>query len=95
MLPDTSCASGTKQYHIIARQYEHALVMTKFKEYCGRLGDISRTTHQLPGNYRKVNTDGTIDPTVISQITLRNDEGAILIPTDILPPSAVSDLRAQ
>lgn len=90
-----SCASTQKQYHIIARQYTNAFVLTKFKEYCGRLGSTSETTHTLPGTYRRLNVDGTIDPTIITSITLKNNEGAILIPYDGTAPNAVTDLEAN
>jgi hypothetical protein len=81
---NASC-TGVKLYRVMGRQYTNALVLTKIREYCGRLGTSSNTTHALPqhsgGNnlYRPLRADGTLgDP--ISQITLRNSEGAILIP---------------
>lgn len=80
-----SGCTGVKQYHVLGRQYTNALVLTKIRDYCGRLGTSSNTTHALPqhsgGNnqYRPLQADGTLgDP--ITQITLRNSEGAILIP---------------
>jgi hypothetical protein len=76
--------SNTKlSYTIYQRQYSNALVLYKPLSSTPGLGsgttaDNTATTHQLNGNYRLVNADGTLGP-VITQITLRNGEGAVLI----------------
>ena len=46
--------------------------------YRGTTDDATATTQDLPGNFRRLNADGTLGP-VITQITLRNGEGAVLI----------------
>ncbi|HJZ53497.1 MAG TPA: hypothetical protein VKE74_00975, partial [Gemmataceae bacterium] len=70
-------------YKVFARDYENALVLYKPLSYAqgigsGTLNLQTATTHQLGGNYQQVNADGTLGP-VISQITLRNGEGAVLV----------------
>ena len=44
----------------------------------GGLAGATATTHALGGNYRLLNADGSLGP-IITSITLRNGEGAILI----------------
>jgi hypothetical protein len=70
-------------YKVYARDYENALVLYKPLSYKqsigeGTLNDWTATTHQLNGNYRQVNADGTLGP-VVNSIRLRNGEGAVLI----------------
>src|SRR4029453_13982269 len=70
-------------YKVFARDYENALVLYKPLSYQSGIGEGTRkeqtaTTHQLGGNYRRVNADGTVGP-VISSLRLRNGEGAVLI----------------
>jgi hypothetical protein len=70
-------------YKVFARDYENALVLYKPLSYAAGIGEGTRntqtaTTHQLGGNYRRVNADGTLG-SVISSITLRNGDGAVLI----------------
>ncbi|MBN9522246.1 hypothetical protein J0H58_27630 [bacterium] len=75
--------SPSLTYKVFARDYENALVLYKPLSYTQGIGegtrnDQTKTTHQLGGNYRQVNADGTLGP-VISSITLRNGEGAVLV----------------
>ena len=68
---------------MFSRSYEHALVLFKPLSYAqgkgeGTLNDQTATTHQLGGNYRRVNADGSLGA-VIASIALRNGEGAVLI----------------
>jgi hypothetical protein len=70
-------------YRVYSRSYENALVLYKPLSYAtgvgdGTLANATATTHQLAGKYRQVNSDGSLGP-VISSITLRNGEGAILV----------------
>ena len=81
-------------YHILARQYSNALILVKFRPRYSTTNDTSATTHNLDGTYRLLNVDGTLgDP--ITQVTLRNNEEAILIPVDTTAPEAVDDLSAS
>ncbi len=71
------------EYRVYGRAYDNALVLYKPLSYklgkgTGTLADATATTHALNGNYRVLNADGTRGP-VISSITLRNGEGAVLM----------------
>jgi hypothetical protein len=70
-------------YKVFQRSYSNALVLYKPLSYTqgvssGTLADNTATTHQLNGNYRLLQADGTLGP-VVTQVTLRNGEGAILV----------------
>jgi hypothetical protein len=75
-------SNGGLTYHIYQRAYANALVLYKPLSYgnntTGTLADNTATTHQLNGNYHRLNADGSLGP-VTRSITLRNGEGAILI----------------
>jgi hypothetical protein len=71
-------------YKVYQRSYSNALVLYKPLSYragvgTGTAADNTVTTHVLNGNYRMLRNDGTLGP-VITSVTLRNGEGAILIP---------------
>jgi hypothetical protein len=70
------------EYRVYAREYDNALVLYKPKSYfqgtTGTTADATATTHHLGGSYRTLNADGTQGP-IISQITLRGGEGAVLV----------------
>lgn len=70
-------------YKIYGRQYGNALVLFKPTSFAagqaaGTTADATATTHQLNGNYRVLNSDGTLGP-IIRSITLRNGEGVTLM----------------
>ncbi|MDW8244213.1 MAG: Ig-like domain-containing protein [Thermogemmata sp.] len=70
-------------YRVYARDYTKALVLYKPLSYAlgvgtGTTADNTATTHALGGTYRRLQADGTLGP-LISSITLRNGEGAILL----------------
>jgi len=44
----------------------------------GTTADATVTTHQLNGNYRVLNADGTLGP-IVTSINLRNGEGVTLM----------------
>ncbi len=72
-------------YKVFARDYANALVLYKPLSYAQGVGtgtttDNTATTHQLGGSYRVVNSNGTLGP-VVTSVTLRNGEGAILVKT--------------
>jgi len=86
------------EYEILGREYLRddslrVLVLTKLMA-SGKNEGCDPTTHELPGCYRKVKSDLTLDvPT--REITLRNNEGAILVATsDCLAPP-VADFSAD
>lgn len=71
------------EYRVYARDYGKALVMYKPRSYVrggatGTTDDATATTHELGGKYRTLNADGSLGP-VISRISLRNGEGAVLM----------------
>jgi hypothetical protein len=75
-------------YHIYQRSFVHGannkpvLVLYKPVSYNGHKDGLLTdppTTYTLPGSYRQLNADGTIDPKVITNIALANGQGAILI----------------
>jgi hypothetical protein len=71
-------------YQVLQRQYERALVLYKPLSYTpgqgiGTPADSTATVHQLDRNYRSLNADGSLGP-VTRSVTLRNGEGAILVP---------------
>jgi hypothetical protein len=87
--PMTTFATGADpanpalQYQVFARQYSKALMLYKPRSYAlgkgtGTLDDATATTHQLGGSYRVLNGDGTVGP-VVTQVTLRNGEGVVLL----------------
>jgi hypothetical protein len=68
-------------FKVYSRAYQHALVVYKPLSYTrgvsGATGDNTATTFALGGRYRAVHADGTLGP-VVTSVTLRNGEGAIL-----------------
>ncbi len=71
------------QYRVLSREYADALVLFKPRSYAlgkgtGTTDNATATTHTLNGNYRELRADGTLGP-VVSQMTLRNGEGAVLM----------------
>ena len=78
-------ASGTdpvgQPYKVYARQFQNALVLVRVYQD-GSYNNFSNSTAatiNLGASYNRLNVDGTVTPTAISSISLRNSEGAILI----------------
>jgi len=76
-------ANAALRYQVFGREYTNALVLYKPLSYAiglreGTIADNTATTVQLGGNYRVVKADGTLGP-VVSSISLRNGEGAVLM----------------
>jgi hypothetical protein len=76
-------ANSALTYNVYQRSYGNALVLYKPLSYkagvgTGTLSDATATTHALGGTYRILHADGTLSGPV-TQVTLRNGEGAILI----------------
>ncbi|MFO0847455.1 MAG: Ig-like domain-containing protein [Gemmataceae bacterium] len=70
-------------YKVFRRDYGKAVVLYKPRSYTlgvgtGTLDDATATTHDLGGSYRVLNADGTLGA-VVTSVTLRNGEGAILM----------------
>ena len=70
------------EYRVYSRDYGNSLVLYKPRSYTrgttGTTDDATATTHQLGGKYRTLNADGAMGA-VVTQITLRNGEGAVLM----------------
>jgi hypothetical protein len=71
-------------YKVYRRNYTNAIVLYKPLSYksgvgTGTTADTTATVHQLGGNYRALRADGTLGP-VVTSVSLRNGEGAILVP---------------
>jgi hypothetical protein len=76
-------ANAALNYKVFRRDYTNAVVLYKPLSYkvavgTGTTADNTATTHALGGNYRALNADGSLGP-VVTSVTLRNGEGAILI----------------
>jgi hypothetical protein len=94
---------GGYPYEIMARQYTKALVLFKPRANwtvpVSFLGDDSMTTHSLGAGYRLLAANGTVG-SPITTVSLRNIEGAILIPTipgpiDTTSPVTPTGLRIK
>ena len=78
---------------VYQRSYEGALVLYKPLSFTfqgwnvGTIADNTATTHALSQSYQPLNADGSL-AAAVTTVTLRNGEGAILIPTGPppLPP---------
>jgi hypothetical protein len=69
-----------RQYRVYQRHYSNALVLYKPLSAGSTVTNANTaTTHTLDRAYRPLNADGTLG-TAITQITLSNGEGAVLIP---------------
>jgi hypothetical protein len=72
-------------YHVYERHYTNALVLykpishTQGVRFDGKLGSNTATVQRLNGTYRPLRADGTLGNPITS-ISLRNGEGAILVP---------------
>src|SRR5574343_124228 len=89
--------SPVSTYNIWSRRFSggdwvgdrQALVLFKPRSYNDRsyvsdVTDATATTHDLDGTYKPLNADGTLGDAITS-ISLRNSEGAILIPSGDAP----------
>jgi hypothetical protein len=71
------------KYQVLSKTYQNALVLYKPLSYTlgvatGTLADNTATVHNLGGTYRPLNADGILGAPV-TQISLRNGEGAVLV----------------
>ena len=81
--------SEGSDYYLFAREYENALVFSKIRKTTSDIMDGSTyDTFNLVNDYVILNPDGTFGNTVNS-ISLRNNEGIILVKTDSPPNVAL------
>jgi len=75
-----------------AREFDKALMVSLplphwdsnyTASYTVSLPSYDKGGGQTSNRYQKLNSDGTINPNIITSITLRNAEGAILVKTDV------------
>ena len=76
-------ANASLTYQVFRRDYGNAISLYKPRSYAtgkppGTIDDDTATTHDLGGNFKVLNPDGTLGPTV-TKITLRNGEGVVLM----------------
>ncbi|HLW64712.1 MAG TPA: Ig-like domain-containing protein, partial [Gemmataceae bacterium] len=76
-------ANTALAYHVYQRSYANGLVLYKPLSYAaglgtGTLSNATATTFQLNGTYRLLQSDGTLS-TLVTSVSLRNGEGAILV----------------
>jgi hypothetical protein len=77
-------ANPALTYKVYQRSYSNALILYKPLSYrsgvgTGTAADNTATTVALGGSYRSLRNDGTLGP-VVTSVSLRNGEGAILVP---------------
>ena len=70
-------------YKVLRREYQNAITVFKPLSYklatgTGTSSDATATTHPLGGNFRRLNADGSLG-SVVTSITLRGGEGAVLM----------------
>jgi hypothetical protein len=76
----TNSNPATGTYYLMEREYTNALVLVKYRESSSSfLYSGSESTHDLGGSYEPLDDEGKLG-TAVTQITLRNNEAAILIP---------------
>ena len=80
--PSSPNPSQPLTYRVLARRFTNALVLVKMLPAGAKVDDSSITTHPLPGTYGVLQADGLVDPTPITQASIRNNEALILIPLD-------------
>ncbi|MEJ2720136.1 MAG: hypothetical protein P8181_03215, partial [bacterium] len=66
-------------YHLLARNFSNGLVLAKMLPMGSVVDDRSATTHTLDRPYRILQPDGTVGTDVVTEVTIRNNEGIILI----------------
>jgi hypothetical protein len=78
----TDPANSALKYRVYRREYTNALVLYKplsaAPNVKGTLNDNTATVHTLNGSYRVLQPNGTLG-SVVTSVSLRNGEGAILI----------------
>jgi len=81
-------------YKIFARNFTKAMVLVKPPRYGSNFFSSSRTSHALLGTFKALDADGNLGPK-INEISLRNNEGAILLEADTTAPGIINDLTAK
>jgi hypothetical protein len=66
-------------YHVLARNFTNGMVLVKMLPSGSVVGDASITTHTLDRPYRILGADGTPGSEIVTQVSIRNNEGIILV----------------
>lgn len=66
-------------YRVFARRFTKGMVLVKMLPTGSVVDDRSATTHPLGGPYRIVRPDGTSGTEVVTEVSIRNNEGIILV----------------
>jgi hypothetical protein len=66
-------------YRVFARKFTGALVLVKLLPVGSVVDDRSATVHELGRNYHVLLADGSVSQDPVSSVTLRNNEGVILV----------------
>jgi hypothetical protein len=66
-------------FHVFARKFTNALVLVKMLPIGSVVDDQSVTVHPLDQPYRILRADGTASVEIVTSVSLRNNEGVILV----------------
>jgi len=66
-------------YHVFARKFTKGMILVKMLPIESVIDDRSSTTHSLDRPYRVLRPDGTPDTEIITEVSIRNNEGIILV----------------
>jgi hypothetical protein len=66
-------------YHVLARRFANALVLVKMLPVGSVVDDRSATVHELDRPYHRLLADGSVSMDSFSSVSLRNNEGVILV----------------
>ncbi len=66
-------------YHVLARNFTNGMVLVKMLPDGSVVDQQSITVHTLDQPYRILNADGTVGDLAVTEVSIRNNEGIILI----------------
>ena len=66
-------------YHILARKFTQGMVVVKMLPLGSVVDERSITVHQLDRSYTVLRADGTASQEPVTEISIRNNEGVILV----------------
>ncbi len=70
---------GSLTYHVLARKFTKSLVLVKMLPRGSVVDDRSITVHALDRPYKVLHADGTLSAETVTNVSLRNNEGVILV----------------
>jgi len=90
--------------YMYAREFDNALVVSVplphwdsnyTASYTAALPAYTLPAGGTSNRYQRLNSDGTINPTILTTVTLRNAEGVILVKADLSPPAVTVSKSAD